>query len=380
MKTVLTNARLIDGTGRAAVDGATVVIDGDSVAEVSSGSASATGRVIDLGGRTLMPGLFDLHMHLNGTYKAVRLLRDALLAGVTTVAHVGGFRSGAEVVLLRDAIRSGDVVGVSRLVAGAVVAATAGHVHGRTADGPWEVRKAVREQVLANVDFIKTASTGGFWAEHEECWWTDYSREELDHLVDEAHSVGKQVVCHAHTQPGLNNAIEAGCDQIHHGAFIDEDALERIAAKDLAFVPTLRVTSDRNIDIKAAAGRPWESRKMREAHDLHRAGVRQAHQMGIRLGCGTDLPSTPPWRSGDTAFELWELTQCGLSPLEAIHVATGGSAQVMGLADRLGTIEPGQAADLLVIDGDPLADITILQQRDKVVLVILDGRIEKDLR
>jgi len=377
--TAILNATLIDGTGRPPLPESVVVIrSGWFEAVGQAGEVAVPGDVetIDAAGRYLIPGLFDCHMHIGGgPYRAIKTLRDTLAMGVTTVAHVGGFRAGAEVAALRDAIEQGLVGPCSRLVAGAVVAATAGHVMGRTADGPWEVRKAVREQRVANIDFIKTAASGGFWAEHEECWWRDYTYEELEALVDEAHAVGKPVAVHAHTQPGLNNAIRAGADMIHHGAFIDDEALRGIAERNIFFIPTLRVTSERNIAIKEQAGRPWEARKMREAHPIHREGVRKARALGIRIGVGTDLPSTPPWRAGQTAVELLELAACGFSPMETIIAATRTSAECLGKAHELGTIEPGKRADLILLDADPLVALSILTEERHIRMVIKDGEV-----
>src|SRR5690606_17655075 len=322
--------------------------------------------VVDVGGRTLMPGMFDLHVHLGGSpYRGVALLAKALSAGFTTIAHVASNQPEVTVPL-REAIEIGFLPQCARLLAGAVVTATNGHVKGRTADGPWEVRKAVREMVEQGADFIKTAASGGFATEAEECWWRDYTAEELEALVDEIHAVGRKAIVHVHTQPGLNNAINAGAEQIHHGAFIDEEALLGIREKGLYFVPTLRVSSQRNIEVKIAAGRPWEARKMAEAHDGHRAGVRQAHELGVKLACGTDLPGTPPWDLDDAAWELVELVDCGLSEMEAIVVATRNSADAAGVLDKLGTLEPGKIADVVVVEGDPLSDISILFDRDNI--------------
>lgn len=145
--------------------------------------------------------------------------------------------------------------------------------------------------------------------------------------------------------------------------------------RGLFFVPTLRVTSERNIAIKEQAGRPWEARKMREAHGIHREGVRKARALGIRMGVGTDLPGTPPWRAGQTAVELVELTACGLTPMEAIVAGTRASAESLGKADDLGTIEPGKRADLVLLDADPLADITVLTGERHIRMVMKDGDV-----
>ena len=229
--------------------------------------------------------------------------------------------------------------------------------------------------VQAKVDFIKTAASGGFWSEDEETWWLDYTQEELDALVNEAHSVGRLVVVHCHTQPGLDMAVQAGCDQIHHGALIDEKALQGILDNDLFFVPTLRVTSRQNMAIKYGAGRPWETRKMGEAYHVHREGVRLAHKMGVKMGLGTDCPSTPPWDIWDSGFELQEFVGCGLSPLDAIGVATKGSAEAMHIDDKLGTLEEGKLADVVVVDGDPTSDIQVLVNYANVRYVFKEGRL-----
>jgi len=370
---------VIDGTGTEPLrDGVVLVRDGRIAAIGKPGEVEipSDAEVIDASGKTVMPGMIDSHMHLSGTYRAVRLLRQTLEAGFTTIGHVGGL-SGSGVVALRDAIECGDLRGCSRLVAGAVVAPTAGHVRGRTADGPWEVRKAVREMVAARVDFIKTSASGGFWAPHEECWWRDYTFEELAALTDEAHSVGMRVGVHAHSQPGLDNSIRAGIDIIYHGAFIDDAAIDGIAGKGLYYIPTLRVTTERNIRVKVEANRPWEARKIKEAHPIHREGVRKAHERGVKIGVGTDLPGTPPWRAGDNAVELVELVKCGLSPMEAIEAATRVTAEALGIDDEIGTVESGKKADIIVVDGDPLDDITVLTEIDRIVVVIKDGVKEK---
>jgi len=383
---LIRNATLIDGIADEPRKGVDILIRDGLLERVSEGgeAVSPADRTIDADGRVVMPGLVDGHMHLNqGPYKPVKALMETLRQGVTTVATVQGMPA-RDVVCLRDAIEDGTLESCSRLIAGEVVAATNGHVKGRVADGPWEIRKAVRELVQAGVDFIKTAASGGFYRRDEEMWWEDYTFEELEALAQEAHSVGKRVAVHAHTQPGLNNSIACGIDIVYHGAHIDQEALDGIAEKGLFYIPTLRVTSQENVEYKRKVGRDWESERMAVAHPIHREGVRKAREMGIPVGVGTDLgvpieggfPPDFPWRVGGTAFELAELVQCGFSPMEAIVAGTRVTAEAFGKAESIGSIQAGRKADLIVVDGDPLQDITILQNPENVLLVVKDGEVK----
>ncbi|MBM4048879.1 MAG: amidohydrolase family protein [Planctomycetes bacterium] len=380
-KKVILNARLIDGTGRPPIEPGVVVVGGPKIAAVGRAgevALPAEAERIDAASHTVMPGLMDGHMHVtrmpafldaNGhlaeSLRAVGVLRRTLGWGTTTVANVGGC---PENVLLRKAIEDGQVTRCSRLLVGAMVNATGGHVRGRSADGPWEVRKAVREMVAAGADFIKTAASGGFQWEHERLEQEDYTLEELTALVNESHAKGKRVAVHAHAQPGLNHAIQAGCDVIAHGALIDEDALQGIAAKGLHYMPTLYITSDKVI---SRPNLPAHMKaRMQHAHPIHRAGVRRAVQLGLKLCAGTD------GGPGDVMLELVELVQCRLSPLDAIRAATRNTADALGILDTVGTLETGKAADLLIVNGDPLADVARLCQRENVLLVMKDGRVE----
>jgi len=380
-KKAIIGGRVIDGTGRDPIESGVVLVDGNKVAAVGKTAAVSIppdAELIDAAGKTVMPCLMDGHMHvtampafldtlghLRANLKAVARLRECLSWGTATVANVGGC---PENVILREAIEAGHVDRCARLLVGAMVNATGGHVRGRAADGPWEVRKAVREMILANVDFIKTAASGGFQWEHERIWWEDYTVEELTALVAEAHSKGKRVAVHAHSQPGLNHAIEAGCDIIAHGALIDDEALEGIAAGGLWYMPTLYITSRRVIDRPSLA--PHMKQRMEQAHPVHRAGVRKAHEMGIKIAVGTD------GGPGDVMFELVELVQCGLSPMDAIVAATRTTAEALDVLDHLGTLEPGKKADILIVKCNPLEDISALTDKDNIVLVMKDGKVE----
>jgi imidazolonepropionase-like amidohydrolase len=223
--------------------------------------------------------------------------------------------------------------------------------------------------VGAGADFIKTCASGGFQWEHEQLSNQDYTLEELRAVVDEAHARGRRVHVHAHAQPGLQNAIEAGCDVILHGAHIDEAALEGMAAKGLWYMPTLHITSE-----KAREGKNWPgymTQRMETARPIHCAGVAKAHQMGIRIATGTD------GGPGSIMNELCLLVECGLSSMEALVAATRSTAEVLGILDKSGTLEAGKRADLMVVEGDPLQEISFLTSRDAIRLVMKAGEVQK---
>jgi len=367
---------LIDGNGGEAVSDRAVIVRGKCIEAVGRAGDTAVpddAETIDATGKTVMPGVIEGHAHVGGDAKAQQVLRLSLQRGITTVCSVSANPSG---IKLRDAIESGQVRGCARLVAACIVTCTHGHVKYRTADGPWEVRKAIREMVMAGADFIKTAASGGFWGDDETCSVRNYTYEELEALVDEAHAWDVPVAVHCHTQPGLDNCVRAGVDQIHHGAFIDEAAVRGIKEEDLHFIPTLAVTCQRNIDAYAKK-RPWMVKEMQESQRVHRDGVRLAHELGVRIGVGTDYPGGPWWEIGErTMVELQELVACGLTPMEAIVAATRTTAEAYRKLDELGTLEPGKRADLLVVDGNPLDDIALLSNGDRIGVVMKNGAVE----
>lgn len=379
----LLNARIIDGTGGPVQEPGTIVIAGSVIQAVGRAdeiSAPEGSRTVDLQGNAVLPAFLDGHMHVSSepgrldhaghvreNLKAAGKLQKCLQWGTSTVGHAAG---SAESAILRDLIEEGQLPGCSRLRVGGAVCATGGHVRGRSADGPWEIRKAVREMAMAGVDHIKTCASGGFQWEHEQLSHEDYTPEELCALVEEAHARGKRVHVHAHAQPGLANAIEAGCDVILHGAHIDEAALEGIGEKGLWYMPTLHITSE-----EVWSNSNWPSfmtDRMRAAHPIHRAGVAKAHQMGLKIAAGTD------GGPGSVMHELCELVACGLSPMDAIVVGTRNTADAFGVLGQTGTLEAGKKADLLVVNGDPTRDITILRDLQNIALVMKDGRIERE--
>jgi imidazolonepropionase-like amidohydrolase len=371
----IVHGRIIDCTGAAPIeDGTLIVRDGriEAVGESASVEVPEGAEIIDAIGRTVIPGLIEGHAHVGGNPAGQQVLRISLQRGITTVCSVSANFDG---ISMRDGIASGQIRGCARLVAGCTVTPTFGHVRFRDADGPWEVRKAIREMVQAGADFIKTAASGGFVGKNEVCAMRNYTLEEMTALVDEAHAWFRPVVVHCHTQPGLDNCIEAGVDQIHHGAFIDEAAVRGILARDLWYMPTLSVTCQRNID--ALSDQPWQTVEMSQAQPIHRAGVRLAHEIGVKLCVGTDYPGTGrTWKHGDrTIWELMELEACGLSRMEALLAATKVNAEAYRL-DDLGTLEPGKRADVVVLEGNPLDGFDAIYDYRNVKLVMKDGRVE----
>ena len=298
--------------------------------------------------------------------------------GITTCASVSANLTGIEA---KNAIENGKVRGCASLIAGCVVSPTFGHVQFRPADGPWDVRKAVREMVMAGADFIKTAASGGFWAANENCSVRNYTLEELTALADEAHAWDRPCVVHAHTQPGINNSIAAGIDQIHHGCFIDEEGVRGIREKDLWYMPTLRVTADRNIN--TWTDRPWQMEEMKKSQKIHRDGVKLAHEIGVKIAFGTDYPGSVrgwqnyPNRIGDSSlFELHEMQLCGLSPLECLVSATRVTAEAYWQYDKVGSIDVGKKADMVLAFIDPLEDVWNLFDYKSIAIVVKAGRVE----
>ncbi|MFW5868812.1 MAG: amidohydrolase family protein [Armatimonadota bacterium] len=372
MRTIaITNARLIDGTGAEPVEDATLVARGDTIEAVGADvDVPVDARVVDAEGMTLLPGIIDTHQHALWRFRAMRRMQDCLRRGTTTVADVTAGPDGPE---LREAIENDTVRGAARYHVGMVVGCTFGHLHreddnvaGIDADGPWEVRRAVRQMVQAGADFIKTASSGGFQWAAETPDLRNYTQEELDALADEAHAWHRKVVTHAHTQPGISMAIRAGIDMIHHGSYIDDEGLRDLKASGLHFVPTLYITSERSF---SRTGLPAHmAERMEDAHLPHREGVARAIEMGIPIAVGTD------GGAGSAQFELQELCACGMTPMQAIEAGTRVAAEALGIDEMTGTLEPDKRADLQIVRGDPLEDIAILEDPDAISLVLRDGK------
>jgi imidazolonepropionase-like amidohydrolase len=368
---------MIDGAGAVIADAAIHIEQGKIVyagARNGSPPPPAESSVIDAAELTAMPGLIDGHNGYTGSLDTIPTLQGFLRYGVTTAATFLGNAAGkGSVMPLRKAISAGQLPGCAAILAGFVVNGSSAFQRGETADGPWAVRRAVRKAAEAGADFIKAAATGSF----ANIAHRTYTREELHALVDEAHSWGVPVAIHAHTQPGLGHVIEAGADILVHGCMIDRDAIDKMAKRGTRYMPTLRVTSKRNLSGFAEASS--DKAIMTEAAPIHRAGVKLAIEAGVPIlmgGHGPGVKSIWP-RSGETsAFELAELVECGLTPHEAIRAATLHAAEAFRLDKRIGSLAPGKQADLLLVRGNPLERIELLQERDAIAVVFRNGRIE----
>lgn len=380
-KQAIIGSTIIDGTGSDPLRNGTILIEDGKIVEVGNADQIKLGpdvERIDAIGKFTMPGIIDSHVHVTPNqdvpddirinlrvgFNAISLLRQSLGAGVTTVVSIGG---GPSAVELTNAINEGYVDRCANQITAGVVNASGGHVRGRHADGPWEIRKAVREMASAGCTMIKTAATAGFQWEHERVHWPDYTEEELTALVDEARMRDMPVAAHAHGHEGLKYAVNARVHMIHHGALIDDEGLEAINKADLYFVPTLFTTS---IGRVAKVEQPWTKERMEAAYPIHREGVSKAHKMGTKIALGTD------GGAGDAMIELSEFVDCGLSPMDAIVAGTRNTADALSILDRVGTIESGKDADLLIIGKNPLGDINVLQNQENIELVMTHGKVQ----
>ncbi len=408
MTLALTGATLIDGTGAARQTGMTVVVEGRTIATVAPDGMVAmppTAARYELAGKTLMPGLIDGHVHLlayagdehrdvhlwnvltfveEQTLHAAANAHRALLAGVTTVRDMAGSRPE---IAVKHAIDDFIIDG-ARVVASGFVGMTAGHGDmfcpaaidrrlWQPADGPDACRKLIRQYARDGVDLIKLCTSGGVLSIGDKSEWRNYTTAETLAIVDEAHALGKRVAAHAHTRAGIRQALEAGVDTLEHGSSLDDELIALMLERGTRLCPTLAIT-EHILTQGAARGVPAASlEKARALREGQIAGLRKAYQAGVPIFMGTDSCNT--FAFGAHAWELELLhTYLGLSPAEAIVAATSSAAEALGLGEQTGAIVPGRWADLLVVDGDPLADLRVLRQSERLLGVFREGRLLVD--
>lgn len=399
-KTVINAGRLLDvKTGRVLTN-QQIVIEGDKIVSIGPATATPAGaQVINLPNSIVLPGLIDAHTHLTfentklgyeglgvsvprETLTGAKNARLTLMAGFTTVRNLGA--TGYSDVALRDAINDGDVPGPRMLVSGPALSITGGHCddnllpfeYHHTADGVADgipaVQHRVREVIKYGADVIKVCATGGVMSKGDDPNTSQYTLEEMKALVVDAHRLGRKVAAHAHGAQGVTWASEAGVDSIEHGHLMNEESIATLKKNGTYLVPTLYLTEWWAENGSKMHMPDFIVTKMKSVSAQSEKNLQKAFQAGVKIALGTDAAVYP---HGLNAHELAVYVKLGLTPLQAIQAATINDADLLGWADKIGTIESGKLADIIAVDGDPLKDVTTLQN---VRFVMKGGQVFKN--
>ena len=397
MRTVFAGGLVFDGTGAAPAE-ADVAIEGDRVVELGRGLDGD--EVVDVSGLTLLPGLFDTHVHVMfghvdvwrwlhepfsyRFYDAIRNLDSTLAAGITTVRDAGGADLG-----VKQALEEGIISGPRLQISLAMLSQTGGHGDGwmpsggaaelfpdypgmpsQIVDGIDEARRKIRELVRNGADVIKIATSGGVLSPRDSPDQPGFSVEEIEVMVAEASAAGLWVMSHAQATVGIKNAVRAGVRSIEHGIYLDDEAIELMLERGAYLVPTLVAAT--GVLRAAEAGAPIPENVLHKAAEVieaHRDSFRRAAEAGVKIAMGTDSGVT---LHGENLRELELMAECGMQPVDVLVATTRTAAELMGLEGELGTIEPGKRADLVGVAGDPFdfADL-----RERIECVYQDGRL-----
>lgn len=391
---LLRDVTVVDGTGEPPVSGQALVVEGRRIAwmgPAEQAPVTAPHTVLEGGGRTVLPGFINCHVHLTAdgapdligqiaadtvptaTLRAARSAWANLQAGVTTVRDCGAPDNIA--IDLAGEIDRGLVPGPRVQAAGRLITMTGGHGHhiGREADGPDEVRKAARTEIKCGAAVLKVMATGGVLTPGVSPMQTALLPEELAVVAQEAHNAGRRVTTHAIGRAGIHNALLAGIDSVEHGFYLDDELLEIAVDQGTFLVPTMLAVD--GIIRNAARGIPaWAVEKAEREAQRQRESFVAAVSSGMRIAAGTDA-GTPFNAHGDFARELALMVEHGLSPMQTLVAATSAAAENLGLAHDLGTLAVGKLADMVLVDGDPVADIAAA---GRIVLVVKDGVVHRD--
>ena len=405
---VLKAARLIDGTGGAAINDAAIVVRDNRIVAVGpaqSMTLPANAKVINLGDVTLLPGFIDAHTHLIGRvlgdpagdaslvrdYESfgailgVQHARATLLAGFTTVRNVGA-EGRFDDMALRQAINEGWTEGPRIMTAGHALGMRGGHcdengfrpglfdpgIEAGVADGPDQIRAAVRYQIKYGADVIKTCATGGVLSEGDAVGATQYTYEELKAMVDEAHKLERKVAAHAHGTEGIKIAVRAGVSSIEHGSFLDEEGARMMKAQGTYLVPTLSAAEGVERAAKSGVLKGLRAEKALAAAAAVRHAIKLAVATKVPIAFGTDAGVIP---HGSNAHEFQLLVEWGgMSNMDALVAGTSSAAKLLGWEKNIGSLTPDKWADIIAVSGDPLKDI---RATEKVVFVMKNGVIFK---
>jgi imidazolonepropionase-like amidohydrolase len=396
-RTLLSNARIFDGTGAPIADG-DIVLEGDRILEVGSGLDGDEAH--DLGGRALLPGFFDCHTHVAVSnvdmfgilqkpfslhfYEAAHNLQATLDAGITSIRDAGGADLG-----IKTAVEKGLIEGPHMQISLVMLSQTGGHGDGwlpsgqhirlftqhpglpsSIVDGPDQIRQKVREVVRMGGDVIKVATSGGVLSPRDDPRHAHFTLEELEVLVQTARALGVWVMAHAQAYDGIKNAVRAGIRSIDHGIYLDDEAIELMLARGTFLVPTLVAPTGVIKAAEAGMAIPEASlKKAKDVIEIHRASFAKAVAAGVKVAMGTDSGVTP---HGENLDELVLMAEGGMSPEEVLLATTRNAAECLDVAEDRGTLEPGKRADLVVVDGDPT---NLKGLRGRISAVFKNGRL-----
>ena len=408
--TVVQAGQLLDRSGQPARGPSTIIIRGDRIESIVAGivPGPAGARIIDLSDRFVLPGLIDSHVHLDSdaggdaslvegvtssdaaaAYRTLGNAQKTLQAGFTTVRNLGD-GTGATLAL-RDFVPSGAILGPRIVDAGRSLSTTSGHMDGTLSlaedlhaainqenlcDGVESCRHAIRMQIRRGVDVIKIATTGGVNSRIGAGLGRQIFDDEVKALVDTAHLYKKKVAVHAHGEDGVNAALAAGADSIEHGTMISDETIRLFKKAGAYYVPTLSTVNGYLERLKANpnAYPPDVLAKVKWRIGVTGKSLEKAFPAGVKIAFGTDAGVSKHGRNADE-FEL--MVQHGMTPAAAIVAATVNAADLLGVSQEVGTLEPGKAADIIAVSGDPLRDVTTLKS---VRFVMKGGVVAKDAR
>jgi imidazolonepropionase-like amidohydrolase len=390
--TAIRAGKMFDAKAGKMLESQVILVHDDQIQQVGSNLPIPQGaKVIDLSKATVMPGFIDAHVHLTmaaghsgpagltvsvprSALIGARNARVTLMAGFTTVRNLGA--EGFSDVALRDAINDGDVIGPRMQVSGPMISITGGHgdnsilpfeYHATgdgVADGPDEVRHRVRENIKYGADVIKFAASGGTMSKGDNPLLEAYSPEEMQILISEAHRQGRKVATHAHSALAIKDAVRAGVDSVEHGIFLDDEGIALMKQHGTYLVPTA-FPLFWYMDNMASMHLPkYTEDKIKVILPIGKASMSNAFKQGVKVALGTDAGVYPHGLNGG---EFWAMVKLGLTPTQALQAGTVNAADLMGWTDQVGSIEPGKFADIVAVNGDPTADISILEHVDFVM-------------
>jgi len=413
MRYAIQVGQLIDGTGGRPLQDMVLIVSSAKIEQLQPADKPLPEGipVLDASNMTVMPGMVEAHTHLMGTGDALpNAWRDTLVfdseaqltlktytnamldlqAGFTTVRDAGS--KGYVDVAVRDGIANGNLVGPRMIVCGEAVAATGGHMdrskgmpHSfpvprltNICDSPEEARKAVRYQVMMGADFIKIAASLSEYVRAKGGLCSpELTLETLIAICETAHSTGRTVGAHCHGGEGVTRALEAGVDCLEHGRFLSEEQLKIMVEMGVYLVPTLSPDAQAMSHFEKSTDPDAKATWLEKAYAAMFDTVKRAHDHGVKIGVGSDA-TMPYVHHGKAAYEMELLVKAGLSPMDAIVSATKIGSEIVGMADQIGTLEVGKLADLVILEGDPLSDIRLLQEQERIQMVIKDGIVVVD--